>query len=470
MIISGLILLSTLLVAWFVNRDISRSLGSLATAMEKLAGNDIANAIPGVDRGDEVGGMARTVLVFRDHMAREVELTAQQVEQRRLSEQEKHAALVGMADKIESESDEALRHVASRTAAIADSAAEMTASASRTGAASAGAASAAAQALANAQTVASAAEQLSVSIHEIGSQVGQSSTVVSRAVQAGNETRATIEALNEKVGRIGVVADMIGEIAAKTNLLALNATIEAARAGDAGKGFAVVASEVKQLATQTAKSTEEIGRHIAEVKAATGESVASVTRIEATITEINAIAGSIAAAVEEQGAATAEIARNVTETANAANEMTRRTQQVSTEAERTGEQAAAVLDNINGLQTAVVDLKHSVVRVVRTSTADVDRRENERYQMDARGRITVSGVGTHDVRVVDISEGGAGIQGGPALPPRATGTLALDGVGQTLAFTVKDSDEHGLVHLAFDQPAGEALRTLLQRVAPRQAA
>src|SRR5579863_3217623 len=425
MIISGLILLSTLLVAWFVNRDISRSLGSLATAMEKLAGNDIANAIPGVDRGDEVGGMARTVLVFRDHMAREVELTAQQVEQRRLSEQEKHAALVGMADKIESESDEALRHVASRTAAIADSAAEMTASASRTGAASAGAASAAAQALANAQTVASAAEQLSVSIHEIGSQVGQSSTVVSRAVQAGNETRATIEALNEKVGRIGVVADMIGEIAAKTNLLALNATIEAARAGDAGKGFAVVASEVKQLATQTAKSTEEIGRHIAEVKAATGESVASVTRIEATITEINAIAGSIAAAVEEQGAATAEIARNVTETANAANEMTRRTQQVSTEAERTGEQAAAVLDNINGLQTAVVDLKHSVVRVVRTSTADVDRREKERYQIDTRGRITVSGVGTHDVRVVDISEGGAGIQGGPALPPRATGTLAL---------------------------------------------
>ena len=75
---------------------------------------------------------------------------------------------------------------------------------------------------------------------------------------AGGETRTTIVALNEEVERIGAVADMIGEIAAKTNLLALNATIEAARAGDAGKGFAVVAAEVKALAMQTARSTSEI--------------------------------------------------------------------------------------------------------------------------------------------------------------------------------------------------------------------
>ena len=112
---------------------------------------------------------------------------------------------------------------------------------------------------------------------------------------------------------------MIAEIAAQTNLLALNATIEAARAGEAGKGFAVVASEVKQLASQTARSTSEIAGHIGAIRAATTDSVASVQHIEQTIGEINAIAGSIAAAVAQQGAATAEIARIIAETADAAN-------------------------------------------------------------------------------------------------------------------------------------------------------
>jgi hypothetical protein len=68
-------------------------------------------------------------------------------------------------------------------------------------------------------------------------------------------------------------AGTFNDIASQTNLLALNATIEAARAGDAGKGFAVVAGEVKNLASQTAKATDEISKQISAVQTATKEAV-----------------------------------------------------------------------------------------------------------------------------------------------------------------------------------------------------
>jgi methyl-accepting chemotaxis protein len=376
-----------------------------------------------------------------------------------------------MANTVEAETAAALESIGVRTTAMTATADAMSASATRTGGSAQDAAAAAAQALANAQTVASAAEQLAASIREIGGQVSQSATVVGRAVTAGTEARTTIEALNQEVERIGAVADMIAEIAAKTNLLALNATIEAARAGDAGKGFAVVAAEVKALATQTAHSTQEIARHIGQVRAATGASVAAVTRIEQTITEINAIAGSIAAAVEQQGAATAEIARNVTETANAANEMTSRTNEVSTEAVDTGRLAVDVRDNIIALNQAVEELRHSVIRVVRSSTSDVDRRQTPRHRVDLAARLGVAGHGELPARVVDISEGGAYTSGGPELPVGTRGVLRIDGVAVPLPCVARATDSNGM-HLAFalDDAGRAAVRQMLERLGQRRAA
>ena len=111
--------------------------------------------------------------------------------------------------------------------------------------------------------MASATEELTSSIREISGQVSHAMSASRQAVESCERTTMTIDSLSGVVAQIGDVANLIRDIAAQTNLLALNATIEAARAGEAGKGFAVVASEVKNLATQTTNSTEEISKKIA---------------------------------------------------------------------------------------------------------------------------------------------------------------------------------------------------------------
>ncbi|WP_158258226.1 methyl-accepting chemotaxis protein [Rhodopila globiformis] len=468
--IAGLTLLTVLGASLVLGRSITRPVTALTRVMRTLARGSLDIEIPYTRQRDELGEMAQAVVVFKDAALAVRRLEQERIAEHERAEAEKRAAMVSMAETIETETGEALKLIQARTSALTTTADDMAASANRTGAAAQTAAAAAGQAMANAQSVASAAEQLSASIREISVQVSHSNVVVSRAVAAGNDTRGTIEALNQEVERIGAVADMIGEIASKTNLLALNATIEAARAGEAGKGFAVVASEVKQLASQTARSTEEIGRHIDQVRKATSASVVAVGRIEQTITEVNQIAASIAAAVEQQGAATAEIARNVSETASAAGEMTARTTEVSTEAGDTGRHADDVRDNATGLVGAMDDLRHTVIRVVRTSTTEVDRRADRRYQIDAACQVTINGQ-SHQARVVDLSASGVQVSG--SLPVQAGDrcTISIQGIGPALPCVVKQN-ENGRLHLALVMDEGTAAkyRTALEQMVQRMAA
>ena len=160
----------------------------------------------------------------------------------------------------------------------------------------------------------------------------------------------------------------------------------------------------------------------------------------------------------------------MTETASAANEMTTRTTEVSAEASETGRQAAEVRENATGLSGAMEELRHSVIRVVRTSTAEVDRRRARRYPGDLTCRLLIDGRSS-TAQVADLSEHGAYIRDAPPVAVGTRGTVAIDGVDFSLPFRVRVSDDDGL-HLEFelDETTAAKFRPMPERLAMRRAA
>ena len=140
----------------------------------------------------------------------------------------------------------------------------------------------------------------------------------------------------------------------------LNATIEAARAGDAGKGFAVVANEVKELAKETAKATEDIGRKIEAIQGDTSGAVSAISEISEVIGRINDIQTTIASAVEEQGAATQEISNNVQQAAQGTQEVTNTIQTVTEAAQESGQAAGQIKDASNELSQQAEAMRDTI--------------------------------------------------------------------------------------------------------------
>jgi methyl-accepting chemotaxis protein len=356
--------------AYWLSRQITRPLGRLVQFTEQPLSEAPSRDFMGDLRlKDEIGTVARALQVFKEKSAEAERLRAEVDIQKSHAEASRREVLVGMVTTVETETDTAVAGIDSRMTAMTEAAAVMSRSAGLVGASSQTVAAASAQALANAQTVASATEQLSSSIHEISLQVSNATKATTVAVGRSDQARTTIATLAEAVARVGQVTTLISEIASQTNLLALNATIEAARAGDAGRGFAVVASEVKNLATQTARSTEEINRQINEIQSITQETVRGMDEVIGTVRTIDEIANSIAAAIEEQHAATSQIARNVTETANGAREVSTRIAEVSGEATRLGDEAGRVHSFAADVTGAVSSLRRVIVHAVRSSAA-----------------------------------------------------------------------------------------------------
>ncbi|KJS39111.1 MAG: hypothetical protein VR70_08815 [Rhodospirillaceae bacterium BRH_c57] len=338
---------------------ITTPLARTIVPLRQLAEGELDVEIIGMERGDEVGEVARALEIFRQNATERAEaLGRERAEEQRRMERGKRMEHLTLA--FDDSVTRLLGSVAGSVEHLHDAAESLSSASQETNAQSAAVAAATEEASANVQTVASATEELSSSVNEIGIQVQKSSEIAARAVEQAEKTNVTIEGLAAAAGRIGEIVKLITDIASQTNLLALNATIEAARAGDAGKGFAVVANEVKQLASQTAQATKDIAQQIANVQAETQGAVDAIRTITATIQEIDQIATAIASAVEEQNAATLEISRNVQEAAQGTEQVSANIAGVSEAAGHTDAASQRVFSSAQELQTEAETLRTSV--------------------------------------------------------------------------------------------------------------
>lgn len=462
-------------IVWIVRRralaiagDVVTPLADITGAMSALVGGDKTRSVAHGGRTDEIGTLARAFEVFRT-TAIEADAHAAQTRTLQLRAQEDRAdAMRGMAERIEMETRDSVAQVADMMTAMAGKAAEMSQSAANVSQNCSSAASSAAEALGITQSVAAAARQLDTSARDIVVQIERAETVSGGAVDAGERAMTVISQVVDTSAQVGSVTDLIRDIARQTNLLALNAGVEAARAGEAGKGFAVVATEVRSLSDQTAKATESIAGLISAMQNSTRLAVDVVRDMTAKVQELATASKDIGAVVAQQSQATRDIATGAAQTSSAARSVATHINAVTAEAGLTGQRAAEV-DGLSATASdSVEELRSSLVRVVRTSSADVERRRQERFRLRAPARVRVHGTQLTNT-IVDLSTGGARIVG-CALDIGTSGELAVDGMTQPIHFVVV-SAEADSIGVRFDSELDETeVKTGVARYAESHAA
>ncbi len=367
------ILLVVALISALYAGALTKAIKRMVETMKKLADGDNAVVIPGLERHDELGDMAKAVQVFKENAIEMERLSAEQEKQKARTEQEKREAMHRLADDFDQRTSNIILSLSSSSQQMQQMAAKMTGASERTSEISSAVAAAATEADANVQTVAAATEELAASAAEISQQINTVATMANTAATEAQITSKEVKNLQEMAVSVGEVVGAIKEIAEQTNLLALNATIEAARAGEAGKGFAVVADEVKKLANETAQKTEEIGDRVSKIQNAINSSVHAMDKIIRNVQNIDEATNSVTAAVEEQNAATREIGRNVTEASTGTQQVSQNIVTVQENAYETGEASKTVLQAANELSHLSRDLREQVSRFLGDIRGDAEQ-------------------------------------------------------------------------------------------------
>ena len=377
-VIALLLIVAAAGIGWWgvgmVRRDISAPLAEIVIATHRITDDRHDGTIPGLDRGDEIGDIARALAFARQRsldarrLADERRRAEEALHRREMREHAESARRAADLDRLfaqfEREAAGVVRRLKSAGPALRETATILSGQAAEAEHHALATAALAEQSAGSARTIAHSSGALTAAIDHISEAVqlsrGSVGTVRERTLQG----RDHAESLGALVSEISTVLDFIAGIAGQTNLLALNATIEAARAGPAGRGFAVVAEEVKGLARQTQAAAGKIEARLAAVRAASDTVLTTIASVDELVAALDSSASDVARAVSQQRDMTRRIGTAIAEveegTANAAMNV----QALHERAERTRGTASDLATTADDVAGGVETLRRQINRLI----------------------------------------------------------------------------------------------------------
>lgn len=398
---------------WWIRRGAAQEMEAVRHDLAILSNEDDDAPLRTVAKGGEVG---RALDSFREYQKMLRLMRASQQKEVEAAQAERREAIRVMAALIERETKEMVALFSHEAGLMGDLARRLSANADSIVGEAGAAAGAADDAGRQAQEAARALDGLLASIGQVADMARDTSGVTRQAADLAAESAPAMQALAQAAQEIGRAVELIQDIAGRTNMLALNATIEAARAGEAGRGFAVVANEVKTLAGQTAAATHEIAGLISRIRDSAARAEESLNAIVAVIDKTRTAGEIIGAAADKQVDAARDIAAAVRIGAQASETAAANTDRLRDDIAPARDMAAEVEGAAATLTDSARRLELALIRIVRTSGGDADRREHPRYACCEAAAIELNGR-RNPVQIIDLSAGGARFAIAP--PPRA---------------------------------------------------